>query len=52
MARGSLSRWQEDMAIAEPIASGELPDTEALADAAVLKLAQRWVVAKEQEKGM
>jgi hypothetical protein len=36
--------WQEDnMAIAEPIASGELQDTEALADAVVLMLTTQWV---------
>lgn len=44
--------WQEDnMAIADPIASGELQDTEAVADAVALKLAQHWVDAKEEEKG-
>jgi hypothetical protein len=36
--------WQkEDMAIAEPIASGELQDTEALADAVALMLTTQWV---------
>ena len=45
----AMVSWQEDnMSIGEPIASGELQDTEALADAVGLKLAMQWVDAREQ----
>jgi hypothetical protein len=41
--------WQEDnMSTYEPISSGELQDTEALADSLVLERAKAWVDAKEQ----
>jgi hypothetical protein len=40
--------WQEDnMSTYEPISSGKLQDTEALADALVLERAKAWVDAKE-----
>lgn len=41
--------WQEDhMSIYEPISSGELQDTEALADALILERAKAWVDAKKE----
>jgi hypothetical protein len=41
--RAMVSWREEDMPLAEPIASGELQDTEALADAVGLKLAMQRV---------
>ena len=41
--------WQEDnMRLAEPIASGELQDTEPLANVLILERAKAWVDAKER----
>ena len=43
--------WQEDnTSTYEPISSGELQDTEALADALILERAKAWVDGKEEEK--
>ena len=41
--------WHEDdMSIYEPISSGELQDTEALADGLALERAKAWVDSKEE----
>jgi hypothetical protein len=43
--------WSKDMSVGQPIATGELQETEAAANAVALERAKAWVDAKEAEKG-
>jgi hypothetical protein len=46
--RAMVWSQEDDMSSYEPISSGELQDTEALADALILERAKAWVDAKKQ----